>query len=188
MIFLYLRGKVFEMNTSLSIRGGFLLAFITLVVFFVVYFLFRNGDYFLVSVHVNAFVIKPLYALFAVLITYRASGRYSEFPLLQSFGIPFLTLCIGCILSLGLIFLFFNFWDQDAVDLLKEGVVRNWFERYKAEMVREYGLLAYEGRVAAIHAGNLFNHWIFLIYFLLCALYYFVLSVLIGLFFRKSRS
>ncbi|XOD67443.1 MAG: DUF4199 family protein [Flavobacteriales bacterium Tduv] len=161
------------------------MVFITLVVFFVVYFLFRDGDYFLASVHANAFFVTPLYALFALYITYRVRGRCSSFPLLQSFGIPFLTLCIGGILSLGVIFLFFNFWGQDAVDILQEGMVRNWFERYKTKMVREHGLLAYEGRVAAIHSGNFFNPWVFLIYSLLCISYYFVLSVLIGLFFRK---
>lgn len=186
MIFLPLPRKVLEMNTALSIKGGLLLAFITLIIFFSVYYLFKEDDYFMASIRANAFVITPLYAAFAVCITYWASKKYSGFPLSESFSLPFLTLCIGGISSLGLIFLFFNFWGQEGAQLLKEGMIRNWFERYKTEMVQEYGLSAYERRVTIINSSKLFNSWFFLLYLLLCGLYYFILSVLIALFFRKT--
>ncbi|XOD69173.1 MAG: DUF4199 domain-containing protein [Flavobacteriales bacterium AspAUS03] len=173
------------MNTALPIKGGVLLICITIIIFLCVYFPFRDGDYFMTSIRVNAFIITPLYAVFAVYIVYRERKKRSNFSLLQSFSLPFLTLWIGGILSLVLIFLFFNLWGWEDAKFLKEGIICNWFEQHRAEMIQEYGLLAYEERIAAIRTSNLFNFWTFLICSLFCTLYYFVLSVLIGFFFRK---
>lgn len=127
-----------------------------------------------------------LYAIFAVMVAYSQSKKHKELTLLQSFGSPFATLCLGGVLSLLVVFLFFNYLNPQAQELLKKGIISNWFERNKIEMIQAHGVRAYEQRVENIKKGCIFNIWIFLVCSIFCFFYYFMLSLLIGLFFRRS--
>ncbi|WP_103327630.1 DUF4199 domain-containing protein [Bacteroidetes bacterium endosymbiont of Geopemphigus sp.] len=173
---------------SSPLRAGAVLAFMSILIFLVTYAFFKQADYFYSSVLSSAFIMPLLYAIFAVMVAYVQSTKHQELSLLQSFGWPFLTLCTGGILSLAAIFLFFNFIDPQAENLLKKGIFSYWFERNKAEMVQTYGLQAYKQRVKAIDRNTLFNIWSFFLYVIFCFFYYFVLSLLIGLFFRKHST
>lgn len=173
---------------SSPLRAGTILACLSVLIFLVVYVFFKQANYFYASVLSNAFIMPLLYAIFAVMIAYIQSKKHQELSLLQSFGWPFLTLCTGGVLSLAAIFLFFNFIDPQAENLLKKGIFSYWFESNKVEMVQTYGLPAYNQRIKAIERNTLFSIWSFLFCAIFCFFYYFVLSILIGLFFRKHST
>lgn len=172
---------------KISIKYGFLLAFITIIIYYIFYSIYKEDiNYFLGYIFINSFVMTFLYASYALLITYYINKKYSDLESYNYFIIPFITLCFSGTLSLIIIFLFFNYFDYKALLILKKGLIENCFNKYKYDIIKEYGLFLYKKRLFAINNGNIFNYWIFLIYLFFCILYYLIICLLIFVFFRQK--
>ncbi|WP_294296260.1 DUF4199 domain-containing protein [uncultured Chryseobacterium sp.] len=113
---------------------GILLFGATMIVFFVVYYFFSGVNYFDISLKANAFVLPIIYAgtAFWSVKSYWSSHRVVSFK--DAFKRAFVPMFIGGALSIFSVYLFLNFADTDAKKLLNYQYVT----RQKAEMDKEY--------------------------------------------------
>ena len=120
--------------TKSSSTLGILLFGATMIVFFVVYYFFSGVNYFDVSLKANAFVLPIIYAgaAFWSVKSYWGSHRVVSFK--DAFKRAFIPMFIGGILSIFSIYLFLNFVDTDAKKLLNYQYVT----RQKSELDKEY--------------------------------------------------
>ncbi len=101
-----------------SIHYGLLLAVITLVLFFAVYYLCIGFNYYSISVKINAFILPAIYTLTVVILLYKKTNM-EKLSFADSFKNAFLTMFIGGTLSFLAIAFFFNYVDKDAQTLLQ---------------------------------------------------------------------
>jgi len=114
---------------------------ITLLLFLGVYYFFANENYWQTSVSINSFVLPILYAV----VTFLAVKSYRDdlggrITFRQAFQRSFLTLFVGGFLSLFSIFLFLNYVDSNARDLLNYQFVQiqeNKLEEAKATQLSD---------------------------------------------------
>lgn len=113
---------------------GILLFAATMIVFFVVYYFFSGVEYFDISLKANAFVLPIIYAgaAFWSVKTYWSSHKTVSFK--EAFKRAFVPMFIGGILSIFSIYAFLNFVDTDAKKLLNYQYVT----RQKSELDKEY--------------------------------------------------
>ncbi|WP_449398007.1 DUF4199 domain-containing protein [Chryseobacterium wanjuense] len=113
---------------------GIILFIATMIVFFVVYYFFSGINYFDISLKANAFVLPVLYAgtAFWSVKSYWNNHRVVSFK--QAFKRAFVPMFVGGILSIFSIYAFLNFADTDAKKLLNYQYVT----RQKAELDKEY--------------------------------------------------
>jgi len=113
---------------------GILLFGATMIVFFVVYYFFSGVNYFDISLKANAFVLPLIYAgaAFWSVKSYWNNNRVVSFK--DAFKRAFIPMFIGGALSIVSIYAFMNFVDPDAKKLLNYQYVT----RQKAEMDKEY--------------------------------------------------
>lgn len=113
---------------------GILLFGATMIVFFVVYYFFSGVEYFDISLKANAFVLPIIYAgtAFWSVKTYWSSHKTVSFK--DAFKRAFIPMFIGGILSIFSIYAFLNFVDTDAKKLLNYQYVT----RQKSELDKEY--------------------------------------------------
>ncbi len=113
---------------------GILLFAATMIVFFVVYYFFSGVEYFDISLKANAFVLPIIYAAAAFwsVKTYWSSQKTVSFK--EAFKRAFVPMFIGGILSIFSIYAFLNFIDPDAKKLLNYQYVT----RQKSELDKEY--------------------------------------------------
>ncbi|MCW3161893.1 DUF4199 domain-containing protein [Chryseobacterium oryctis] len=113
---------------------GIILFIATMIVFFVVYFFFSGINYFDISLKANAFVLPILYAgaAFWSVKSYWNNHRVVSFR--EAFKRAFVPMFIGGILSVFSMYVFLNFVDTDAKKLLNYQYVT----RQKAELDKEY--------------------------------------------------
>ena len=103
--------------TKNPLNVGFILFAITMLTFFIVYYFFANANYWNTTMQVNAFGMTFLYVLAGFASTYwLRQGARITYP--QAFKQTFVTLFTGGILSMLSIFLFLNYVDTDARDML----------------------------------------------------------------------
>lgn len=112
---------------------GIILFITTMIVFFVVYFFFSGIHYFDISLKINAFLLPVIYALVAF---WSVKSRWNHYRMgfREAFKRAFVPMFIGGILSIFSIYLFLNFVDTDAKKLLNYQYV----ERQKSELDSEY--------------------------------------------------
>lgn len=125
--------KNLDMTKSPSTLG-ILLFGATMIVFFVVYYFFSGVEYFDISLKANAFVLPIMYAgaAFWSVKTYWSSHKTVSFK--EAFKRAFVPMFIGGILSILSIYAFLNFVDTDAKKLLNYQYVT----RQKSELDKEY--------------------------------------------------
>lgn len=125
--------KNFDMTKNPSTLG-ILLFGATMIVFFVVYYFFSGVEYFDISLKANAFVLPIIYAgtAFWSVKTYWSSHKTVSFR--DAFKRAFIPMFIGGILSIFSIYAFLNFVDTDAKKLLNYQYVT----RQKSELDKEY--------------------------------------------------
>lgn len=125
--------KNLNMTKSPSTLGILLFA-ATMIVFFVVYYFFSGVEYFDISLKANAFVLPIIYAgaAFWSVKTYWSSHKTVSFK--DAFKRAFIPMFIGGILSIFSIYAFLNFVDTDAKKLLNYQYVT----RQKSELDKEY--------------------------------------------------
>lgn len=113
---------------------GILLFGATMIVFFVVYYFFSGVEYFDISLKANAFVLPIIYAgtAFWSVKAYWSSHKTVSFR--DAFKRAFIPMFVGGILSIFSIYAFLNFVDTDAKKLLNYQYVT----RQKSELDKEY--------------------------------------------------
>lgn len=181
---------------------GILLFIITMIVFFVVYYFFSGINYFDISLKANAFVLPIIYAVVAFwsVKSYWNNHRVVSFK--DAFKRAFVPMFIGGFLSVFTIFLFLNFVDTDAKKLLNYQYVT----RQKSELVAEYNsakkILKHQKDIdeleekykeglqrfnpEAIKGKDMLTVSHFSGYFAAILIFYVVLSVFFGAFFRTK--
>ncbi len=103
--------------TKNPVAIGFVLYGITMLLFFVVYYFFANANYWDTSMAINSFGLTFIYGIVAFLSVYwKRDGGFITYP--QAFKHAFIPVFIGGFLSIMSMFLFLNYVDTDARDLL----------------------------------------------------------------------
>jgi hypothetical protein len=106
----------------------------TMLAFFAMYFFGMNTDYFNNSLLINAFVLPAVYLAGAYYSVNYIKKQGISMGFTDVFGRAFKPMFVGGILSILTMFLFLNFVDKDAKDLLNFQYV----ERQKIELKNEY--------------------------------------------------
>ncbi|MFY7816387.1 MAG: DUF4199 domain-containing protein, partial [Chryseobacterium taeanense] len=181
---------------------GILLFGATMIVFFVVYYFFSGVEYFDISLKANAFVLPIIYAgaAFWSVKTYWSSHKQVSFK--DAFKRAFVPMFIGGILSILSIYAFLNFVDTDAKKLLNYQYVT----RQKSELDKEYTSARkilkhqkdideldqkYKERIQsftpeAVKGKDMLTASHFSGYFAAILIFYVVLSLFFGAFFRTK--
>lgn len=113
---------------------GFLLFIATMLIFFSMYFFGMNVDYFSNSMLLNAFLLPAVYVAGAFLSVNATKKEGVPMGFRSVFGHAFKPMFIGGLLSVVTMFLFLNFVDKDAKDLLNY----QYIDRQKTELSNEY--------------------------------------------------
>ena len=181
---------------------GIILFGATMIVFFVVYYFFSGVNYFDISLKANAFVLPLMYAgaAFWSVKSYWNNNRQVSFK--QAFNRAFVPMFVGGILSIFSIFAYLNFVDTDAKKLLNYQYVL----RQKSELDQEYTSARkilkhqkdideldkkYKERLQsftpkAVKGKDMLTASHFSGYFAAILIFYVVLSVFFGAFFRTK--
>ena len=181
---------------------GILLFGATMIVFFVVYYFFSGVEYFDISLKANAFILPIIYAgaAFWSVKTYWSGHKQVSFK--DAFKRAFVPMFIGGILSILSIYAFLNFADTDAKKLLNYQYVT----RQKSELDKEYTSARkilkhqkdideldqkYKERIQsftpeAVKGKDMLTASHFSGYFAAILIFYVVLSLFFGAFFRTK--
>ncbi|MDR1877100.1 MAG: DUF4199 domain-containing protein [Flavobacteriaceae bacterium] len=175
------------------IHYGLLLAAITFILFFAVYFFFIGFNYYMVSIKVNVFGLPSIYTLMAVILLYKKSN-IKKLSFAKSLQYSFTTMFIGGTVSYLLIAFFFNYVDKESQVLLRhqglEQILQGLHAEYQSvEDPTEEQTLHYEEYAKSLTSElakkeplfNLKNSFIILS---LLYLFYLIISVLLSIFFR----
>ncbi|WP_223559389.1 DUF4199 domain-containing protein [Chryseobacterium lathyri] len=179
---------------------GIILFIATMIIFFVAYYFFSGINYFDISLKINAFILPILYAggAFWSVKSFWNKNRVVSFK--DAFSRAFIPMFIGGILSIFSIYAFLNFVDPDAKKLLNYQYV----QRQKTELDTEYQSARkilkhqkdideldkkYKERLPsfspeAIKGKDMLTASHFSGYFAAILIFYVVLSVFFGAFFR----
>lgn len=180
---------------------GFVLFIATMVVFFGLYFFGRSTEYFDHSLLANAFLLPVIYlaGAYVSVDSVRKAGHKMGFR--DAFGRAFKPMFVGGFLSVLSIFLFLNFGDRSAKDLLNY----QYIERQKSELDAEYNKARqfltkddekrelqekYEQRKASfapemVKDKDMFSFRQFTYYFAAVLIFYVILSTFFASFFRS---
>ncbi|MDF0720219.1 DUF4199 domain-containing protein [Kaistella sp. PBT33-4] len=178
---------------------GIILFVITMLLFFTVY-LISGVDYFNNSLIVNAFVLPLLYCIFAYLSVNSYWKSKGTISFKEAFSKAFTPMFVGGFLSVVSMFVFLNFVDTDAKDLLNYQYV----ERQKAELNKEYESakqvlakkedieeleIKYRQRIQSfeperVKDKDMLTFRLFSSYFAAILIFYLILSLFFGAFFR----
>jgi hypothetical protein len=182
---------------------GFMLFIATMIVFLGMYFFGMNTDYFNNSLLMNAFVMPVIYLAGAYISidSVRKAGIRIGFR--ESFGRAFKPMFVGGILSVLGMFLFLNFADPAAKDLLNfQYIERQKIEldveynkakqfvktpEEKADLEKKYGERKQSFSPKMLEGKDMFNFRQFTYYFAAILIFYVILSTFFASFFR-SRS
>ncbi|UOE39475.1 MULTISPECIES: DUF4199 domain-containing protein [Chryseobacterium] len=189
--------------TKSPVTLGILLYAATMIVFFVVYFFFSGVNYFDISLKANAFVLPVIYAVTAF---WSVKSRWNTHRMgfREAFKRAFIPMFLGGLLSVASIFVFLNYVDTDAKQLLNYQYVT----RQKAELDKEYdsakkilkhqkdideleekykeGLQRFDPKI--IKGKDMLTASHFSGYFAAILIFYVVLSLFFGAFFRTKKT
>ncbi len=183
-------------------RVGLVLFGATMLVFFGMYFFGMNTEYFNNSLLLNAFLLPVIYVAGAYFSIYSVKKLGIAMGFTEIFGRSFKPMFVGGILSVITMFLFLNFADTDAKDLLNY----QYIERQKTELNNEYEKAKigmkdpaqkqeldknYQNRLQSfspemIKGKDMFSSRQFTYYFGAIMVFYVILSVFFASFFRSS--
>lgn len=180
---------------------GIILFIATMIVFFIAYHFFSGIHYFDTSLKINAFVLPIIYAG-AAFWSVKSHWNNHKMGFREAFKRSFVPMFIGGILSIFSIYAFLNFVDTDAKKLLNYQYV----ERQKSELDSEYKSARkilkhqkdideldqkYKERVQsfspqAVKGKDMLTASHFSGYFAAILIFYVVLSLFFGAFFRTK--
>lgn len=181
---------------------GLVLYGVTMLIFFGMYFFGMNTEYFSNSLLINAFVLPVVYVAGGYFLIHSVKKQGIEMGFTEVFGRSFKPMFVGGILSVLTIFLFLNFVDKDAKDLLNY----QYIERQKTELNNEYEKAKigmkdeaekkeldtnYNNRLQSfspemIEGKDMFSFRQFTYYFGAIMAFYVILSVFFASFFRSN--
>ncbi|MBF8456428.1 DUF4199 domain-containing protein [Kaistella sp. G5-32] len=181
---------------------GFALYGATMLLFFGMYFFGMNTEYFSNSLLMNAFLLPLVFVAGAYFSVYSVKKKGIPMGFQEVFGRTFKPMFVGGILSVITMFLFLNFVDTDAKDLLNY----QYIERQKTELNNEYEKAKigmkdaeqkqeleknYQNRLQSfspemIKGKDMFSFRQFTYYFGAIMAFYVILSVFFASFFRSS--
>ena len=180
---------------------GFLLFIATMLIFFSMYFFGMNVDYFSNSMLLNAFLLPAVYVGGAFLSVNAAKKEGIPMGFRAVFGHAFKPMFIGGLLSVVTMFLFLNFVDKDAKDLLnyqyidrQKTELKNEYEKAKstldkpeekAELEKKYRERLKSFSPEMIKDKDMFSFRQFTYYFGAIMVFYVILSVFFASFFRS---
>ena len=180
---------------------GFLLFIATMLIFFSMYFFGMNVDYFSNSMLLNAFLLPAVYVAGAFLSVNAAKKEGIPMGFRAVFGHAFKPMFIGGLLSVVTMFLFLNFVDKDAKDLLnyqyidrQKTELNNEYEKAKstldkpeekAELEKKYQERLKSFSPEMIKDKDMFSFRQFTYYFGAIMVFYVILSVFFASFFRS---
>ena len=180
---------------------GFLLFIATMLIFFSMYFFGMNVDYFSNSMLLNAFLLPAVYVAGAFLSVNAAKKEGVPMGFRAVFGRAFKPMFIGGLLSVITMFLFLNFVDKDAKDLLnyqyidrQKTELNNEYEKAKstlhkqeekAELEKKYQERLKSFSPEMIKDKDMFSFRQFTYYFGAIMVFYVILSVFFASFFRS---
>lgn len=179
---------------------GIILFIATMILFFVAYFFLSGINYFETSLKINAFVLPIVYAGAAFWSVKSFWNKNKVVTFKDAFSRAFIPMFIGGILSIFSIYAFLNFVDTDAKKLLNYQYV----QRQKTELDTEYQSARkilkhqkdideldtkYKERLPsfspeAVKGKDMLSASHFSGYFAAILIFYVVLSVFFGAFFR----
>ncbi|WP_312344401.1 DUF4199 domain-containing protein [Chryseobacterium binzhouense] len=188
--------------TKSPVTLGILLFAATMLIFFVVYFFFSGINYFDISLKVNAFVLPVFYAL-AAFWSVKSHWNKHRMGFREAFKRAFVPMFVGGFLSVLSIFVFINFIDTDAKKLLNYQYVT----RQKSELDKEYNsarkILKHQKDIdeleekykeslqrfspEIIKGKDMLTASHFSGYFAAILIFYVVLSLFFGAFFRTKK-
>lgn len=181
---------------------GLMLYGVTMLIFFGLYFFGMNTEYFNNTLLINAFVLPAIYLAVAYFSVHIIKKQGIPMGFKAVFGRAFKPMFLGGFLSMLTIFIFLNFIDKDAKDLLNF----QYIERQKTELNNEYekakmGLVNeevkkeldknYQNRLQSfspemIKDKDMFSFRQFTYYFGAIMMFYVILSVFFASFFRST--
>lgn len=187
--------------TKSPVTLGILLFGATMLIFFVVYWFFSGITYFETSMIVNAFILPVLYAGTAF---WSVKSRWNNHRLgfKEAFKRAFVPMFVGGFLSVTSIFVFLNFVDTDAKKLLNYQFVqtnkKKLDDTYKAEKSRlisekdikeleeDYQKNLQSFNDNQVKGKDMLTASHFSGYFAAILIFYLVLSLFFGAFFRTK--
>jgi hypothetical protein len=189
--------------TLKPVQKGLILFIITMIIFFVVYYFYNGLHYFDTTMMANSFILPLIYALFAFFSVRTVWKKENTISFKLAFKNAFLPMFIGSFLSILGMFVFLNFVDPGAKDILNYQYVA----RQKSELVSEYTkskkILAkkediadleqkYQERLQSfsperVKGKDMFTLKFFSLYFAAILIFDLIFAVFLGAFFR-SRS
>ena len=180
---------------------GFVLFIVTMIIFFSLYFFGMNVDYFNNSVLLNAFLLPAVYVAGAYISVSSAKKMGLSMGFQAVFGRSFKPMFVGGFLSILTMFLFLNFADRDAKDLLnyqyierQKTELKNEYEKAKSVIIEEKEKAEleknYQNRLKSfspemIKDKDMFSFRQFTYYFGAIMVFYVILSVFFASFFRS---
>lgn len=182
---------------------GVILFILTMIIFFILYFI-SGVNYFDNSIKINAFLLPVLYCAFAFISVRSYWKKNRTITFREAFKRAFTTMFVGGFLSVLSIFVFLNFIDPAAKDLLNYQYV----ERQKTELTKEYEsakkILAkdqdiqdldkkYKERMQSfapekVKDKDMLTASHFSAYFAAILIFYLILSIFFGAFFRSKSA
>lgn len=175
----------------------------TMLIFFIVYFFFSGVNYFETSMVVNAFILPIFYAGTAFWSVKTAWNKF-QLNFKDAFKRAFVPMFVGGFLSIICIFAFFNYVDTNAKDLVNYQFVqtnkKKLDDTYKAEKSRlktekeiqdlekDYQNNLQSFNNDQVKGKDMLTARHFLGYFAAILIFYLVLSLFFGAFFRTRTS
>lgn len=122
------------MTTKSPVNLGLILFAITMAIFFIVYYFFGGSQFYDTTLKVNSFILPILYCAVAFISvrSFWKNNRVVRFK--EAYKRAFIPMFIGGALSMISIFVFLNFVDVEAKNMLNHQYV----ERQKVELDKEY--------------------------------------------------
>lgn len=189
--------------TKNSFALGIILFIITMIIFFTVYYFFGNVHYFDISLKVNSFVLPIIYggiALYSVRSFWKS--RHSV-TFREAFNKSFVPMFSGGLLSVISIFLFLNFGDVEAKNLLNHQFVEknkseltSVYQKEKnrlkdkdklADLEKDYQKSMQSFSPEIVKGKDMFTASHFSGYFAAILLFYLIISLFLGAFFRSRN-
>ncbi|SFI47852.1 DUF4199 domain-containing protein [Halpernia frigidisoli] len=185
------------------IQKGLMLFIITMIIFFLVYYFFGDLHYFDNTMMANSFVMPIVYALVAFFSVRNIWKKENTINFSLAFKNAFLPMFIGGFLSILSIFIFLNYLNTPAKDLLNYQYVSTQKAQLDEEYSKSKKILAkkediadleqkYQERLQSfaperVKDKDMFTARFFMLYFAAILIYDLIFSLFIGAFFR-SRS
>lgn len=190
--------------TQNPFKKGLILFIITMIIFFIVYYFYGDFNYFSVTMKANSFILPVLYALFAFFSVRTIWIKQNSIDFKTAFRAAFLPMFIGGFLSILSMYIFLNFIDPSAKNLLNYQYVTTQKSQLDEEYTKAKKILAkkediadlekkYQERLQSftpeqVKGKDMFTAKFFSLYFAAILIYDLIFSIFLAAFFRTRSA